>query len=406
MDNNSTPHSGFDLRLLACPAIDNVRIGFIGLGNRGLATLRRYLIIDGITITAICDLRHENINKAEKMMLEAGMDSPVKFIGDGSWTEIADFPEIDLLYICTDWSTHAEIALKAMECGKHVAVEVPAALTISDCWRLVHTALKTRRHCFMLENCCYDPFALKSLEMVRRGFFGDITHCEGAYIHDLRRQFNADENSGGFHDRWIDRYCSKHNGNPYPTHGIGPVSQILDINNGDRFDFLVSISPSPETVKTTGVYMNTTLIRTVSGRSVMLQYDVTTPRPYSRLQTICGTRGFISKYPVACATDGNGAPFYGKELEDLMNRFSHPYIKAYEKDAARMHVDNLMNYIMDRRLIDCLRNGLPLDISIYDAATWSCIAELSEISVRNGSSPVKFPDFTNGFWKIPLNHHP
>ncbi len=398
MNENGLPSTDIDLRTLACAPIDNIRIGIVGLGNRGLATLRRLLIIKDVAITALCDLRPNNINLALKSLRESGCERPTAYSSADGWNLIADSPDVDLLYICTDWASHAQIAIKAMQCGKHVAVEVPAALTIDDCRKLVETAALTRRHCFMLENCCYDPFALNTLEMSRRGWFGEITHCEGAYIHDLRRQFSADEDSGGFHEQWIDRYCSTHPGNPYPTHGIGPVSQLLDINRGDRFDYLVSMSPSPDNADS-GIYMNTTLIRTVRGRTVLLQYDVTTPRPYSRLQTVCGTSGFIRKYPEECATDGNGATYHGEQLKSLMDRFTHPFIKKYSEDAERLNVNNLMNYIMDRRLIECIREGKPLDISVYDAATWSCIAQLSEISVRGGSVPVKFPDFTNGHWQ-------
>lgn len=397
MNGSDTATPEIDLRGLACPPIDNVRIGIIGLGNRGLATLRRLVVIENITVTALCDLRPDNISVGERILRDAGFTQPVIFDGDDGWQKISGCDNVDLLYICTDWASHARIAIEAMRNGKHVAVEVPAALTIDDCHRLVETVAETRRHCFMLENCCYDPFALTSLTMARSGWFGDITHCEGAYIHDLRRQFHADEDSGGFHNRWIDRYCRSHSGNPYPTHGIGPVSQLLDINHGDRFDYLVSMSPAPVDAGS-GIYMNSTLIRTVRGRTVLLQYDVTTPRPYSRLQTVCGTKGFISKYPEECATDMRGTEYRGPQLNELMNGFSHPFIKAYADDAHRLKVENFMNYIMDRRLIECIRNGSPLDISIYDAATWSCIAQLSEMSVSGGGIPIKFPDFTDGHW--------
>lgn len=391
-----TPH---DVLRLACPPIPTVRIGFVGLGNRGRATLERYMVIDGIAIAALCDLIPGNVDRARGIACRDGRYDPLNFSGHDAWMRMVEQPDLDLIYICTDWLTHADIATYAMKCGKHVAIEVPAAVSVADCWRLVDTAEATRRHCFMLENCCYDPFALSTLVMKREGLFGDITHCEGAYIHDLRDRYRADENSGGFHNGWIARYCGRHAGNPYPTHGLGPIAQLLGIHRGDRFEHLVSLSsevPGDES----GVYINNTLIRTVRGRSILIQYDVTTPRPYSRLQTVCGTRGFARKYPTACVMLDGEAPMTGDELDRFLACHQHPFVTEYRSDAERLGVPNIMNYIMDRRLIHCLHMGLPLDIDVYDAAEWSCITELSELSVREGSRPVPIPDFTRGRWDI------
>lgn len=387
-----------DVRDLACDPIENIRVGFVGLGNRGLATLRRYMILEGITVTCLCDLRPANVRKAADILQDNGKPVAREFTDKDSWMLLAEDPDIDMLCICTDWSTHTDIAVKAMTCGKHVAIEVPAALTVADCWRLVDTAEETRRHCFMLENCCFDPFALSTLQMKRKGWFGEITHCEGAYIHDLRARYRADENAGGFHNGWIARYCGSHVGNPYPTHGLGPISQLLDLNHGDRMDYLVSMSPAVNH-SSEGIYINNTLIRTVRGKTILLQYDVTTPRPYSRLQTVCGTRGFIRKYPVACAADDSNGQLEGEALDALLKEFRHPYEREYRADAERLGVENIMNYMMDRHLVKCLQKGLVPDINVYDAAAWSCITELSEISVRKGGIPVKIPDFTRGRWE-------
>ncbi len=388
-----------DVLRLACPPVPTVRIGFVGLGNRGRATLERYMVIDGISIAALCDLIPANIDRAIDIACRDGRYHPLSFSGPGAWRQVVENPGLDLIYICTDWLTHTEIATHAMKCGKHVAIEVPAAVSVADCWRLVDTAESTRRHCFMLENCCYDPFALSTLVMQRRGLFGDITHCEGAYIHDLRDRYRADENAGGFQDGWISRYCGRHAGNPYPTHGLGPIAQLLGIHRGDRFEQLVSLS-SRVPGDDSGVYINNTLINTARGRSILIQYDVTTPRPYSRLQTVCGTRGFAQKYPVQCVMLDGGEPLTGDRLDSFLAGHQHPFVDRYRADAERLGVPNIMNYIMDRRLIYCLRQGLPLDMDVYDAAEWSCITELSELSFRQGSRPVMIPDFTRGRWDI------
>lgn len=411
-----TPSPTHVLRL-AHPPIPVVRLGFIGLGNRGVLTLQRYLQIEGVEIKALCEIRQGNLAKAQQILKEKGCPAATGYSGAEGWKQMCERPDIDLVFICTDWLTHTSMATYAMEHGKHVAIEVPAAMTVDECWQLVDTAEKTRRHCVMLENCCYDPFALTTLNMAQQGVFGEITHVEGAYIHDLRAIYFADESKGGFHNHWGRKYSTEHTGNPYPTHGLGPVCQILDIHRGDRMTFLVSLSShqagmtayARETFGANSAEagqnymlgdMNTTLIQTAKGKSIMIQYNVATPRPYSRLHTICGTKGFAQKYPLpAIALEPDAStPLEGKALEELMEKYKHPFTATYGEEARRRNVPNEMNYVMDCRLIHCLRNGLPLDMDVYDAAEWSCITELSEKSVLNGSVPVEIPDFTRGAW--------
>lgn len=403
---------------LAHPPLPVVRLGFIGLGNRGILTLQRYIQIEGIEIKALCEIREGNLAKAQQILKECKFPEAIGYTGTEGWKQMCDRTDIDLVFICTDWLTHTPMATYAMEHGKHVAIEVPAAMTVEECWKLVDTAEKTRQHCMMLENCCYDPFALTTLNMAQQGVFGEVTHVEGAYIHDLRSIYFADESSGGFHNHWGKKYSINHTGNPYPTHGLGPICQILNIHRGDKMNFLVSLSSwqagmTAYARKTFGADsseakqayllgdMNTTLIQTAKGKSIMIQYNVVTPRPYSRLHTICGTEGFAQKYPVpAIALEPDAStPLEGKALEKIMERYKHPFTTKYGEEARRRNLPNEMNYVMDCRLIYCLRNGLPLDMDVYDAAAWSCITELSEQSVLNGSSPVEIPDFTKGAWK-------
>lgn len=377
---------------LACAPLSLVRIGFIGLGNRGMATLKRYLVIDDIEIVAMCDVNTAHLGAAAELLRAEGKHCPVLLDSPEGWRAMCQREDIDLVYICTDWLTHTPMACFAMEQGKHVAIEVPAATTVEECWQLVDTAERTRRHCFMLENCCYDTFHQATLTMAEEGLLGTLTHLEGAYIHDLRDKYEADGPKG-----WMARLCGQHKGNPYPTHGIGPVCQLLKIHRGDKLDYLVSMTPSTDVPY--DVCVNNTLIRTVKGKTILLQYDVTTPRPYSRMQTVCGTRGFVQKYPRRCIMLDGQELVKGDAVESLIAQYTRPDIATIQAEGHRLGVANIMNYTMDRRLIYCLREGLPLDIDVYDAAEWSCIAELSEQSALNGGIPIKIPDFTRG-WSI------
>ena len=419
VETPARPANQQDVIQLVTPKIDTVRVGFIGLGMRGPGAVARWTHIPGTKIVALCDLLPERVEKSQEILKNAGLPEAASYSGsEEAWKQLCERDDIDLVYIATDWKHHAAMGVYAMEHGKHVAIEVPAAMNIAECWQLVDTAEKTRRHCIMLENCCYDPFALTTLEMARQGVLGEIMHVEGAYIHDLRSMYFAEESEGGYHNHWGKRYSIEHTGNPYPTHGLGPACQILDIHRNDRMEYLVSMSThqagmseyarkrfgenSPEARQKYKLGdVNTTLIHTAKGKTIMLQYNVSTPRPYSRLQTVCGTLGFAQKYPVPCiALDSHGdTPLEGEALETVLTRYKHPFSATIGEEAHRKGLPNEMNYVMDYRLIYCLRNGLPLDMDVYDAAEWSCITELSEKSVLNGSIPVEIPDFTRGVWE-------
>ena len=401
---------------LICPALPLVRIGFIGLGKRGILALERYMHIEGIEVKSLCDLRKVNVEHAEAILEKYGHPKAKDYSGEGMWRQMCECEDVDLIYICTDWLTHTDIAVHAMRQGCHVALEVPAAMNVADCWRLIDTAEQTQRHCMMLENCCYDAFALTTLNMVKQGVLGEIIHAEGAYIHDLRDEYFIGED-GRRHDHWMQLYSQQHTGNPYPTHGLGPICQWMAIHRGDRMEYLVSMSSRQfglstyaeqkfgkhsEEAKRNYVMgdVNTTLIRTSKGKTIMLQYDVTTPRPYNRHQTICGTRGFMQKYPTPCILldEFGKEPLSGTLFSKIMKRYRHPFTTIIGEEAKRKGITNEMNYIMDYRLVYCLRNGLPLDQDVYDAAEWSCITELSEQSVKRGGVPIEIPDFTRGKW--------
>lgn len=359
-----------------------------------MKTLERYAYIHGAVIAYIADLSEERLEQANALLQRTGRPKAQTRTGDKAWQEVCLLDDIDLVYICTDWRSHTPIAVEAMKHGKHVAVEVPAATTIAECWQLVRTAEETQRHCFMTENCCYDLFALQTLEVAQRGLFGDITHCEGAYIHDLTTPKAPHKPLSDTRQNWMERSCATHGGNPYPTHGIGPIAQLLDFHNSDRMKSLVSVTARgvEEEGETVG-RVNSSLITTAKGVSILLQLDVTTPRPYSRLQTICGTKGFAQKYPVQTLQLGTADALTGDFAQQALSAYATSPAAKLWQEGHEFGVLNEMNYAMDARFIHCLRNGLPLDMDVYDAAEWSCIAELSQLSASQGGQPVEIPNF-------------
>ena len=423
-----------DVIALACDPIPVVRVGFIGLGMRGIGAVERFMYLDSVEVVALCDLEAENLARSQAVLREKTRPEAAEYMGPEDWKRLCERPDIDLVYISTDWLSHTPMAVYAMEQGKHVAVEVPAAVTVEECWKLVDTAEKTRRHCMMLENCCYDFFELATLNMAQQGLFGEIVHAEGAYIHDLRElSFNSRWEDGsyvpgvgkagrgkgpsGYWNHWRREYSREHTGNPYPTHGLGPVCQALNIHRGDRMTWLVSLSSgqfgmtryaaerfgkeAPEATDYRLGDMNTTLIRTAKGKSILIQHDVTSPRPYSRIHLLSGTKGFARKYPVeqiALEPDAHSA-LDKVQMASLLARYEHPFSREIGELARRVGGHGGMDFIMDYRLVYCLHRGLPLDQDVYDAAEWSCIVELSERSVLAGSRPVEIPDFTRGAWK-------
>lgn len=404
-----------DVLELRSDPIDTVRIAFIGLGMRGEGAVYRYTFLEGVKVVALCDVIPDKVTKANEILRERGLPEADVYTGEDDWKRVCERDDIDLVYVCTQWDLHTPIAVYAMEQGKHVALEVPAALTIEECWQLVNTAERTRRHCIQLENCNYDFFEMATLNMAQKGLFGEIVHAEGAYIHDLR--FLNFNDSTGYWNMWRLKHNQEENGNLYPTHGLGPVAHILNIHRGDRMEYIVSVSSNQfgmtayakEKFGDDSDYakreylngdMNTSIIKTVNGKTMMLQHDVTSPRPYSRIHMVSGTKGFAQKYPrkgISLEPDGHS---YISEsaLDSLLSEYEHPIVKEVGMKAKEVGGHGGMDFIMDYRLIHCLRNGLPLDMDVYDAAEWSSIIELSRISVANSGKPVKVPDFTRGKW--------
>ena len=391
-----------NLLQMRCEPIACVRIGFVGLGVRAKRAVHRMMHIEGCEVVALCDLVKENLDDATAIIAGSGHPSPAIFTGNDGWKQLCEQPNVDLVYICTDWASHADIAVHAMQQGKHVATEVPAATTIADCWRLVDTAEHTQRHCIMLENCCYDEFELCTIKMAKEGVLGEIIHAEGSYLHDLRERISSNDNGERRWSNWQVEFMNSHNGNPYPTHGLGPIALAMGINRGDRMKSVVSLS-SVRVGDKDGLNgtMNSSLITTENGKTILVQHCISLPRPYSRAFLVSGTEGFAQKYPVpmyAFAPDSENA-ITGTACDELLEKYRHPFVTEYKERGTELCGRRWIDYAMDCRLIHCLRNGLPLDMNVYDAALWSCLVELTDTSANNGGTPVEIPDFTRGKWR-------
>ncbi|HEX4215457.1 MAG TPA: Gfo/Idh/MocA family oxidoreductase [Candidatus Dormibacteraeota bacterium] len=400
-----------------------VGVAMLGAGGRARSLLRNLLATRGIRVVAVCDAVEESARKAEAQIREVS-EEPVRICGasDGEIREVLDRDDVDLVIVGTSWDGHTPLAVEAMEHGKHVGVEVPAATTLDQCWSLVRTSERTRRHCMMLENCCYGDEELLILNMVRDGAFGDLLHAEGSYIHDLRRMLLSDVGAG----LWRRFPHTQRDGNLYPTHGLGPAANWLEINRGDRFERLVSMS-SPhrgleawraenvpaDSPKQSETYvcgdMNTSLIKTARGLTITVQHDVVNPLPYSRGNVLIGTGGTFRDSPprIYLERDAKGSGETGGEmgreefgpLDRYRERYRHQLWRDEGSRAREVGGHGGMDFIMISRLIDCMHAGSAPDMDVYDAAALSAVGPLSEASVASGSAPVEFPDFTGGRWR-------
>lgn len=429
------PAGQTDVLQLTTDPIPTVRVAFIGLGMRGPGAVNRMTHIPGVEIVALCDVVEANVKKVNKRLTDKGLPAAQEFYGDTEvWRQVTALPNVDLVYVATDWLHHAKIGIQALKDNKHVAIEVPSAMNMDEIWELINLSEQKRKHCIPLENCTYDKFELTTLNMVQQGILGDVLHGEGAYIHGLQpywdQYWKNDPDSIG----WRMDYNRKHRGDLYPTHGIAPVCQAMNIHRGDKMNFLVSVDTkavgNPAFAKEkwgkdltdfrNGDHTST-LIRTENGKSILVEHNVTSPRPYSRMYQLTGTKGFANKYPVAgfALEKGEIDPEIAANHENLnahsfvpndvrralMEKYEHPISKAMfdETETVLQKAEKVgghggMDFIMDYRMIYCLQKGLPMDMDVYDLAEWCCLIPLTEISLDNNSAPVQIPDFTRGAW--------
>jgi predicted dehydrogenase len=394
-------------------AKSSVRIGVIGVGGRGNSLIDNFAAMPEVEITALCDTVPDKVLKAQAKLERKGKKAtPALFhSNEHAYEQLVKRDDIDLVIVATPWIWHVPMAVAAMKAGKHVGVEVPVARTLEECWELVNTSEATRRHCMQLENCCYGYNELLALNMVRDGLFGELTHAACAYDHDLRSILFSNEGEG----QWRRAEHFNRNGNLYPTHGLGPVAHYLDINRGDRFDYMVSMSSlsvslqayrkehlPPDDPRQKETYkegdMNISLIRTVKGRLITLEHNVTNPRPYDRINLIAGTKGIFRDYPPRVYVDGSKREEF-EPIDSYKAKYEHKYWKETGELARTLGGHGGMDFVMAWRIVECMKQGAAPDIDVYDAAAWSAPGPLSEQSIAKGSAPAKFPDFTKGRWQ-------
>lgn len=421
---------------LTVPKIQTVRVAFVGLGMRGPGAVERFTYIPGVQIVALCDYVEARAEACQAYLKKAGLPPAAIYSGEKGYEELCKRPDIDLVYVATDWDHHFPVAKCAMENGKNTAIEVPSAMNLEQCWELIDLSEKTRKHCMILENCCYDWFELNTLNMAQNGVFGEVLRAQGAYIHNLDDFWEyywknpSDTQKLG----WRLKYNMENRGDVYATHGLGPVAQALDIHRGDRMKTLVAMDTKSvhgkelvekKTGETCDNFRNgdhtTTLIRTENGKVIEIQHNVMNPQPYNRLYQLTGSKGFANKYPMRDAENGCGYALdkaqmaasgvqpkvdnlssHGymplSEQKALTEKYLSPIIKKYGALAKEVGGHGGMDFMMDSRLVYCLQNGLPLDMDVYDLAEWCCLAELGTLSMDNNCAAVAFPDFTRGHW--------
>jgi hypothetical protein len=388
----------------------DARIAIVGLGGRGTSLLKNLVATDA-QIVALCDIVESKVRAAQQIADKAGKGAPELFYGnDHSYEQLMKRTDIDLVIVSTSWAWHAPISLAAMESGKHAAMEVPGVTTIEDCWKIIDTSEHTRRHCMILENCCYGYNETLILRMAHAGELGELLYGEGAYLHDLREILFANESEG----LWRRADHTKRDGNLYPTHGLGPIANCMQVQRGDRFHHLVSMSTMQRGLelyrkehipandpKWNEKYvcgdMNVSMIKTEKGRTITVKHDVVNPRPYSRVNMLAGTKGLFEDYPPRIYVEGQpGGEAYG--TLDAWKKYEHPLWSKEGDDARKSGGHGGMDYIMLYRLVQCLKQGLAPDMDVYDCAAWGSIYPLSVQSVARGSMPVEVPDFTRGKW--------
>jgi len=388
----------------------NPRVAFIGTGGRGTNLLENLLAADG-QVVALCDLVRDHAEHAASLVVKAGQAKPQIFADDPyAFEAMLAKDDIDLVLVATPWSWHAEMAIAAMKHGKDVCIEVPGVVTLAECWKIVETSEQTRKHCMMLENCCYGYNETLILRMIRDGKFGDLLYGEGAYLHDLREELFSDKGEG----LWRRAEHTMRDGNLYPSHGLGPVANYMNMQRGDRFGYIVSMSspqrgldqyrkehlhpgdPRLEERYVAGD-MNTSLIKTAKGLTITVKHAVATPHPYDRINLIAGSKGIFQDYPPRIYLDSQNKDESYMPIESW-KQYAHPLWVKEGQLAAKLGGHGGMDFIMLYRLLQCVREGLPPDMDVYDAASWSAVGPLSVSSVSRGSAPVDFPDFTQGKW--------
>ena len=429
----TTSTIGVGLSLASFPSIlfgeDNrkVKMALIGVGLRGRNHLNLLLRRDDVEVVAICDIDPASLAKSQEMISKSGKKAAIEFKGsETAYLDLLAEKNIEGVIISTPWLWHTRMAVDAMKAGKYAGVEVSAANTLEECWDLVNTHEETGMPVMILENVCYRRDVMAVMQMVRKGLFGELTHLECGYQHDLREvKFNdgvkpygggVEFGEKGFSEAsWRTEHSIHRNGDIYPTHGIGPVAQYLDINRGNRFDYLTSTA-----TKARGLHkyivdqagedhpnakvnfklgdIITTVIKTVNGESITVQHDTNSPRPYSLGFRVQGTEGIWMDLNDSIYIQGvSEKPHRWESDQAYMEQYDHPLWKKYGSDAEGAGHGG-MDFFVIHAFIESIKQKAPTPLDAYDAAAWSSITPLSERSIAGGSEPIAFPDFTRGRW--------
>ena len=395
---------------------NNIKLGVIGLGARGIGMLCNPIIPmkkEGVDVVAVCDLLQDRVNSAVKKLVDSGSEKP---FATTDYRELLALEELDAVYIAVSWEAHVEIAVAAMKARKYVGLEAGGAYSLDDCYKLVHTYEETGTEFMLLENCCYGKRELMALNVVRQGVFGDVMHCSGAYCHDLRQEITMGLENRHYRLRnYIHRNCEN-----YPTHEIGPISKLLDINNGNRFLTLSSFACASKglhqyAVKTKGEShplskvdfaqgdVVTTVLTCSGGQTVCITLETSLPRAYSRRFEVHGTKGIYTEDNDSIFLDGNEEhcknewcwkPMWGN-AEQYEEQYLHQLWKTGE---AEHDAHGGIDHLVLGAFFEAVKTGAHPPIDVYDAATYMCITALSEQSIAMGGAPVAFPDFTGGKW--------
>jgi predicted dehydrogenase len=438
-NTQASPPKGKYMGGFAAPKLGLIRAAFIGVGYRGKGHLKYFGNLSGSEVVAVCDLYEDNVNDAvERLKDFSGADKVKnikKYWGDeNKWRLMLDETKPDVVFISTNWNNHAPMSIESMNKGAHVFVEVPIATNLEDMWTIIDTSEKNQKHCMMLENVNYFRVEMMFLNMIRQNFIGDLQHAEAAYIHDLRFQMQEENRGTG---SWRTPHYANSKGNLYPTHGLGPVAQYMNLaRTDDTFKSIVSYS-SPamgrklyaekkysknhkwNKLEFENGDLNTSIIKTQLGRTILVQWDETSPRPYTRINLIQGTKGILSGHeiektgnnyksnnPLRIAIDGGlkGVSdsshewVSGSDLNETIEKYDHPFWKRLNKKAEGSDHGG-SDGIMLSRIAECLHEGIPLDQNVYEGCFWSSVTPLSAKSIDKDGAPQNFPDFTRGNWK-------
>jgi len=423
-ENMSKSSPGTYMGDFADKPIDNIKAAFIGLGARGPGHLKNFATLENTKVVALCDLYNDNVEREQNRLQSYNSNSSdVKlYWGDENiWKVMLKEVKPDIVFISTNWKNHAPMVIQSMKDGAHAFCEVPLAITTQEMWDIVNTSEKTKKHCMMMENVNYGREELMYLNMCRKGVIGQLLHAEAAYIHELRFQMFEETRGTG---SWRTHHYANGKGNLYPTHGLGPVAQYMNIaRKDDNFRSIVSYStPSVgrqlyaaknfdidhkwNKLNYQNGDLNTSIIKTNQGRTILVQWDETSPRPYTRHNLILGSKGALAGFPTRIALEGgfdgiskdHHSWIKGKDLESLYEKYDHPLYKRLNsktKKSGHGGMDGIMMY----RIVECLKNGLPLDQNVYEGCFWSAVTPLSAKSIDEDGMPQQFPDFTRGMWK-------